>query len=130
MTVFDITQDVLKKAIIDSLSGLKEKGELSFDESPEFNLERPREKEHGDYSTNCAMVMARAAKMAPRMIAEKIVANMKTEGTFIADVSVAGAGFINFKLDNSHLYTVLGQIEEQGENYGRVDLGKRKKVMV
>lgn len=130
MTVFDITEETLKKAIIKSLNGLKEKGELNFDEIPEFILERPREKEHGDYSTNCAMLMARAAKTAPRIIAEKIAGNMQTEGTFISEVSVAGAGFINFKLDNSHLYAVLDQIEKQGENYGKVDLGKGKKVMV
>ena len=60
MTVFDITQDVLKKAITDSLNTLKENEELSFEEIPEFILERPREKEHGDFSTNCAMLMARA----------------------------------------------------------------------
>ncbi len=130
MTVFEITQEVLKKAIINSLEGLKEKGELEFSEIPEFILERPREKEHGDYSTNCAMLLAKQARMAPRAIAEKIVSAMVTEGTFISGVEVAGAGFINFRLDNSYLYEVLKQIEEMGENYGKVDLGKGEKVMV
>lgn len=130
MTVYDITQKVLKKAITDSLDSLKAEGELSFDEIPEFILERPREKEHGDYSTNCAMLMAKQARLAPRVIADKIVSNMKTEGTFISEVSVAGAGFINFKLDNSHLYEVIKQIDEQGENYGRVNVGNGEKVMV
>ncbi|MBR5157140.1 MAG: arginine--tRNA ligase [Clostridia bacterium] len=130
MTVYELTKKTLRDWIDAALNGAKEKGELNFSEIPEYVIEEPREKEFGDFATNAAMLMAKEARMAPRKIAETIVANLKTEGTFISEVSVAGAGFINFKLDGSQLVKVLEMIDEQKENYGRIDMGKGEKIMV
>ncbi len=130
MTVFELTKKALREWIDAALYAAKEKGELSFSEIADYVIEEPREKEFGDFATNAAMLMAKEARLAPRKIAEAIVANLKTEGTFIREVSVAGAGFINFKLDGSQLTRVLQMIDEQKENYGRIDMGKGEKVMV
>ncbi|MBQ4516045.1 MAG: arginine--tRNA ligase [Clostridia bacterium] len=130
MTVYELTKKTLRDWIDAALNTAKEKGELNFTQIPEYVIEEPREKEFGDFATNAAMLMAKEAKMAPRKIAETITANLKTEGTFISEVSVAGAGFINFKLDGSQLVKVLEMIDEQKENYGRIDMGKGEKIMV
>ncbi len=130
VTVYELTKNTLREWIDAALNAAKEKGEINFSEIPDYVIEEPREKEFGDFATNAAMLMAKEARMAPRKIAETIVANLNTEGTFISEVSVAGAGFINFKLDGSQLVKVLEMIDEQKENYGRIDMGKGEKVMV
>ena len=130
MTVFELTKKTLREWIDAALMAAKEKGELSFSEIADYVIEEPREKEFGDFATNAAMLMAKEARLAPRKIAEAIVANLNTEGTFIREVSVAGAGFINFKLDGSQLTRVLEMIDEQKDNYGRINVGNGEKVMV
>ena len=130
VTVYELTKNTLREWIDAALCAAKDKGELSFNEIPDYVIEEPREKEHGDFATNAAMLMAKEARMAPRKIAETIVANIKTENTFISEVEVAGAGFINFKLDGSQLVKVLEIIDEQKDNYGRIDMGKGEKIMV
>lgn len=130
VTVYELTKNTLREWIDAALYAAKEKGELSFSVIPDYVIEEPREKEFGDFATNAAMLMAKEARCAPRKIAETIVANLKTEGTFISGVDVAGAGFINFKLDGSQLMKVLEMIDEQKDSYGRIDMGKGEKVMV
>ncbi len=75
------------------------------------------------------MLLAKELRMPPRKIAETIAAEIPVDGD-IEKVEVAGAGFINFYLSNNRLYEVIRGIESEGENYGRIDLGKGKKVMV
>lgn len=93
------------------------------------NLEVPKDKSHGDFSCNIAMVLAKQLRMAPRMIADVIVENIDCGGN-IKQVEVAGAGFINFYLSPTWLYETIKVIEEQGNEYGKIDIGKGKKVMV
>lgn len=130
MTVYEQTKDTLRKAVDAALLKAKETGGLSFSAIPDYVIEEPKEKAFGDFSANAAMLMAKEARMAPRQIAQLIVDNLVTEGTKIREVCVAGAGFINFKLDPSYIQDVLRVIEEEKENFGRVDLGKGEKVMI
>ena len=95
----------------------------------EIQLEEPREKANGDYSTNVAMMLARALRQPPRAIAEAIVSKLDL-GTNIAKCEVAGAGFINFYLDKSWLYPVLAEIEEKQNDYGKINLGQGKRYNV
>ncbi|MBQ4160281.1 MAG: arginine--tRNA ligase, partial [Clostridia bacterium] len=95
----------------------------------EIQLEEPREKANGDYSTNVAMMLARALRQPPRAIAEAIVSKLDL-GTNIAKCVVAGAGFINFYLDKSWLYPVLAEIEEKQNDYGKINLGQGKRYNV
>ncbi|HOJ12038.1 MAG TPA: arginine--tRNA ligase [Clostridiales bacterium] len=97
-------------------------------------IETPREKGHGDFSTNVAMQMTRQAKMPPVKIAsiiiENIIESLKFEDTYIGKVQCAGPGFINFYLKNDWLYYTLKVIQSERENYGRLDVGHGKKIMV
>lgn len=92
-------------------------------------LETPKDKQHGDFACNIAMLLAKSLKMPPRRIAEEITAEAELCKE-IERIEVAGAGFINFYLSNSAFYEVLGEIEAQGKDYGRIDMGKGKRVML
>ncbi len=94
-----------------------------------IRLEVPKDKKNGDFACNLAMVLAKSLHMAPRAIADSLVACIE-QSADIEKIEVAGAGFINFYLSSNWLYETMSQIEEQGENYGKIDLGKGKKVMV
>lgn len=93
-------------------------------------VEIPKDVRNGDYASTFAMVGAKAFHMAPRAIAQVMAENMDLTGTYFNKVEVAGPGFLNFTLGNKWLGAVLSSIEEQGENYGRCDVGKGNKFMV
>ena len=117
-------KDAIKTGLLETL----EQEGIKLDKIPEIKVEVPREKEHGDYATNIAMVMAKHFKKAPRQIAEALIENIDTK--LIDDISVAGPGFINFNLKNDWLYETIDLIDNLGKNYGKVDLGKNKKVLI
>lgn len=110
----------VKKAIYD--------GKLDLDQVPEVSVEIPREKEHGDYATNLAMITAGKAGMNPRKIAEIIIENL--EAPEVEDVSIAGPGFINFQLNKNWLYDNLRLIIGLGKDYGKIDQGRGKRVQI
>src|SRR5690606_36674820 len=93
-------------------------------------VERPKDRSHGDWATNAAMVLARDARMAPRTIAEAVLAHADFEGTLIERAEVAGPGFINFFLKDAWYGEVLGTVLETGADYGRVDAGRGRKVLI
>ncbi len=100
-----------------------------LDIAEKIQLEIPKDEQHGDFACNVAMMLAKELRLPPRKIAEEIASEIEKNDE-IEKVEVAGAGFINFYLSNARLYNVLCEIEEQGEDYGRIDMGKGKKVMV
>lgn len=93
-------------------------------------IEIPKDVSHGDYACGYAMASARTMHMAPRKIADALVAEMELDGTYFKEVSVAGAGFMNFRLSDKWYGAVLSAIETQGDDYGSVDVGHGEKVMV
>lgn len=93
-------------------------------------LEVPKLKEHGDFATNIAMLLAPLAKMPPRKLAELICSQMKEEKEVIEKVEVAGPGFINIHLGKKVWYEALKEIMKEGVDYGRIDLGRNKKVQI
>ena len=104
-------------------------------EAENFNVEHPEIFDNGDYSTNVAMVCAKKIGVNPKELAERIVEKMKEdllseEKSFIEDISVAGAGFINFYLSKGFFVDQIDEILNKKENWGKNDLLKNKKVMV
>jgi arginyl-tRNA synthetase len=92
-------------------------------------LERPKLAEHGDFSSNLAMQLAKPLRQNPRAIAEALIAALP-KSEYIAKVEIAGAGFINFFLKAASQQTVIGEILNAGEQFGRNDSGKHVKVQV
>ncbi|MGI5976662.1 MAG: arginine--tRNA ligase [Candidatus Limivicinus sp.] len=106
------------------------KGEFPAGAKLEGTVEIPKDSANGDYAANHAMAGARQLHMAPRKIAEILIANMELENTWFSSVEAAGPGFINFRLADSWYADVLKNIRAEGDSYGRVNIGGGKSVMV
>jgi len=120
----------LNHALIKAVTLASQKMRFPAAGIPDFVLEVPREKEHGDFATNLALLLAGALKMSPRKIAGIIKEELNFEGLPVIKVEVAGPGFINFYLDPAWALRVIPEIINQGEDYGRVNIGNREKVQV
>ncbi|OCA88811.1 arginine--tRNA ligase [Pseudobacillus wudalianchiensis] len=100
------------------------------EEIPAVVLETPKEKVHGDYSTNMAMQLARVAKKAPRAIAEEMIANFDPSKASIEKIEIAGPGFINFYMNNAYLTDLIPVVLEEGTDYGKTNTGNNEKIQV
>ena len=92
-------------------------------------LERPKSAEHGDFSSNLAMQLAKPLRQNPRAIAESLIKALP-KSEYIAKVEIAGAGFINFFLSAASQQTIIGDILKAGDMFGRNNLGKGESVQV
>ncbi|SEH48323.1 arginyl-tRNA synthetase [Ruminococcus flavefaciens] len=120
----------LREIIMDALGRLVAEEAVPTVPLPSFNIEIPADKSHGDFAANTAMVCAKALRMPPRKIAEMICEKLVLEGTIFEKAEVAGPGFLNFFLGRSWFSDVVRNVLEEGENYGKTELGKGKKVLV
>ena len=130
VNIIEEVKKQLVNSIGNSISAAVEKGDLPCKFEGEIAIEEPREKAHGDFSSNVAMQFARLAKKAPRDVANIIIENFDFDGTYIAAAEIAGPGFLNFRLKDEWLYDALKLIEEKGENYGKQNIGDGKKIMI
>ncbi len=130
MRIIEEMKKQIGRALLDGLERAKAAGLLNYIRVPDYIIEIPREKSHGDFAVNLAMLMAKEAKMAPKKIGEILVAKMDFTGTDIERVEIAGPGFINFFLTKDWLYRVPGIIFEMGGQYGSVSIGGGEKVQV
>ncbi len=124
------TQKELRTRIIDALGRAVANGELPGEPIPDFNIEKPANSANGDFSSNVAMVGARAFKNAPRKIAESIVNNIDLEGTLFEKVEIAGPGFLNFFLSQNYYSEIVKDVVNKGEDYGKSNYGEGKKIIV
>ncbi len=85
-------------------------------------VDRPKSAEHGDFSSNLAMQLAKPLRQNPRAIAEALIAALP-KSEYIAKVEIAGAGFINFFLSAQSQQTIIGEILNAGDAFGRNDSG-------
>jgi arginyl-tRNA synthetase len=98
-------------------------------DSSMVTVERTRDAQHGDFATNVAMRLAKAARRNPRELAQAIVAALPANG-IVAKAEVAGAGFINFFLVKDVLSREVSRIHELGAAYGRSTLGQGHRIIV
>ncbi|MFT7144246.1 MAG: arginyl-tRNA synthetase [Alphaproteobacteria bacterium] len=128
----------MKKDIYNSLSqqvecalkALKTEGFLPDDlDTKNVVVEQPKDLSHGDFATNAAMVLAKAARKNPREIAMKLAELLEGKAG-IASIDVAGPGFINFKMENKCFHEQIETILAQGVDYGKSNIGADEKVMV
>jgi arginyl-tRNA synthetase len=96
---------------------------------PQIQIDNTKDKQHGDFATNIALVLAKPAQRKPREVAEMIV-NALPASPHIKKVEIAGPGFINFFLAPDALYSVIGEILAAQTQYGCCDEGKNKRVIV
>ncbi len=120
----------LKALVSQAIRAAITNGDLPEAEIPEFVIEIPADRSHGDFASNAAMVSARAFRLPPRKIAEAIVAQLQLDNSYFDRCEIAGPGFLNFFLSAEWFADVLGEIAAAGDNYGRSDFGGGKKIMV
>ncbi|MBP1763445.1 MAG: argS [Firmicutes bacterium] len=124
MNIKELLQDAIGQAAQDAITD----GVFCLSDVPPVMLEIPPQKEYGDYATNFAMQMARAAKTNPRKIAEAI--KERLQFPWLEKAEVAGPGFINFYLKPDWLYASLTDILAAGESFGQTNSGQNEKIQV
>lgn len=120
----------LRALIAQGIDALRSAGTLPADTAtPDFVVERPKTREHGDFATNAAMLLAKAARSNPRAIATALVAALPASDD-VAKVEIAGPGFINFHLTPGAYQREVATALAQGEAYGRNASGAGRTVGV
>lgn len=122
--------DELREAILSAVGRAVAAGELPAEPMPAFTLEVPADRAHGDWSANAALVSARAFRLPPRKIAERITKQLVLDGTYFDRFEIAGPGFLNFFFSSRFYVDVLKDVIALGGDYGRSDYGKHRRVMV
>lgn len=120
----------LRQRLVDAANAAMAAGALPQGDVPDFAIEVPADRTHGDYATNMAMVSAKTFRQAPRKIAEIITEHLDLSDTYLDRCEIAGPGFINFFLTPQFNIDVMQDIAKLGKDYGRSDYGKGEKIMV
>jgi len=119
----------LRQLVSQALNALRDSGTLTAELPDAVKIDRTRDKSHGDFACNAAMLLAKPARANPRQLAEQIIAALPTSPD-VAKVEVAGPGFINFFLTPAAYHRVIGEILSAGEQYGRSDVGAGLPVQI
>ena len=122
-------KSLLTQLLSDAVQTLQTQGDLPQDASISIGLERTRDRQHGDFASNLAMVLCKQARSKPRDLADKLVTALPACEQ-VTRVEIAGPGFINFYLAPAAYHTAISQVLAQGARYGRSDIGQGKSVQV
>ena len=112
-----MTPERLAELVLSALERLRASGVISGDLPSEVTIERPKIREHGDWSSNVAMQLASRLATNPQQLANALVAELSKERG-LAEVSVAGPGFLNFRLDSGAAAAVVAEIVASGGSWG------------
>lgn len=123
-------KEEIQKLIFESLKDLRDTNNF-VDFPAEIEIEIPKRREFGDFSTNIALILAKKLGKKPREVAELVINNLPEDGSMIFKrVEVAGAGFINFFIREETVINKLEEVEKLGEKFGESNLGRGEKVIV
>src|SRR3954447_21054324 len=114
-------------AVVAAIRAAVTAGELAVDPPDAVTIERPKNRDHGDYATNAAMQLAKSAARPPREVAEIIAARLRDDAG-VAGVDVAGPGFLNLRLSEAAQGRLAGTIVEAGDDYGRSDTLAKERI--
>ena len=95
----------------------------------DINVQTPKQLEHGDLTTNTAMIIAKKINQNPLIIAENIINHLNKYSEY-ENINIAGPGFINIKINTNKLNEIFKKIKEQSIDYGKTNIGKNKKAIV
>ena len=115
---------LLHALVAQGIEALRAAGTIPADAAtPDFVIERPKTREHGDFASNAAMLLAKAARSNPRALAQALVAAMPASAD-VARVEIAGPGFINFHLAPGAWQREAATALREGRDYGRNGSGR------
>ena len=115
-----MTPEELSKTIKKSLESLISAKKIAVNDIPEIKIERPKNKDHGDYASNIALMVAKPAGVNPREVAQLLVDELSKNQAF-KKVEIAGPGFLNFTLESASLGEVVRTIIEEANKYGHTN---------
>jgi arginyl-tRNA synthetase len=119
----------IEQLLHDAVRALQADSSLPADITLDVRVERTRDKSHGDFATNLAMMLGKSAGLKPRDLAQKII-DVFPETASITRLEIAGPGFINFYLDNQAWRAVISDVLSSGADYGTSDYGAGQPVQV
>ncbi|MDQ8935937.1 arginine--tRNA ligase [Acinetobacter rudis] len=119
----------IQAALDHATQALQSQGVLPADWKNTSSLTRTKDRSHGDFASNIAMIAAKAAAMKPRDLAEQFLAHLPAVSE-ISKAEIAGPGFINFFLNADQRFAVLDHIQQQQEKFGFTTTNANKKVQV
>ena len=122
-------KEQLHSLFIQAVDELKRKEIIPSEQQVRLQFDRTRQKEHGDFSTNVAMTLAKAAKRNPRELAELIIQSLPAD-VLVSKVEIAGPGFINIFLAEDVRYLVLTTILSEKEKYGLSIANSKEKILL
>lgn len=128
--IVEKTQDIIRTMLASALEAACHKDIFPKVEMPNYVLEIPKEKGHGDFAVNIAMMLAKPIRNAPRKIAELLSNEIDLTDSPVERVQVAGPGFINFYLKKDWAHPELPLILKMAKDYGRVGIGCGQKIQV
>ena len=115
-----MTPEELSKTIKKSLESLISAKKIAVNDIPEIKIERPKSKDHGDYASNIALMVAKPAGVNPREVAQLLVDELSKNQAF-KKVEIAGPGFLNFTLESASLGEVVRTIIKEANKYGHTN---------
>ncbi|MCX8049462.1 MAG: arginine--tRNA ligase, partial [Methylohalobius sp.] len=122
-------QEHLQKLLAQALIRLRAQGELPVESDAPIRVDRSRAPEHGDFSSNIALILAKATGKPPRQLAERILSALPSDPA-VREVEIAGPGFINFFIDPNAQFQIIAQVLRERENFGRSQVGQGQKVHI
>lgn len=128
--MIELAKQQVKETVMNALGRLVAEGKIEAVPLPAFNVERPADVSHGDFSCNAAMASAKALKSNPRAIGQMIADAAILDGTAFEKIEVAGPGFLNFFISPTWFNETVGEVISSGSDYGKTELGKGKRVLV
>lgn len=119
----------LENLLLGAVNALKIAGDLPEDIITNIVVERTRDGQHGDFASNLAMTLAKAARTNPRALAERLVSYLAHDPG-LAKIEIAGPGFINFFITPESRYQIVSRIHDEGQRFGQSSVGKGQKIQV
>ena len=122
-------KNTIQTLLTQALSSLKTSGVIAPEVSPEIQISRTKDRTHGDFACNLAMMLAKPAKMNPRELAQLLIDALPANEQ-LTRVEIAGPGFINFFIAQSSTLSIINTVNTQAETYGQSNIGGGRSVQI
>ncbi|WP_347252444.1 arginine--tRNA ligase [Legionella sp.] len=122
-------KQTVEQLLEQALEVLKKSSVVPHDLDTDIKVERAKDKSHGDFATNLALMLAKPCRQAPRQLAELIVKHLPANQA-VEQVEIAGPGFINFFMRDETRSQVIAEVLQRGEHFGRSNLGQGQKMIL
>lgn len=122
-------KQALHSLVVNSLTQLRAQGVIADFDAAAIKIELPRDKSHGDFATNAAMMLAKPNGLNPRDLAQQLIQTLSDTPWLVA-AEIAGPGFINFRVEAAAKFTSVATILQQQADFGRINMGEGRLVQV